>query len=228
MHPDSFFQKELLEDLRNRRGLVLKFALPAALLLPLILADLSVTLQAAGITVAVIFSGVFGSSIGLVRIRESGMLDRMTMLPVSPRRQIAGYILANALLDGGQIAVPFTAFLLIHPPAPGGAVCAVVSFGSAVIAANALGVLVAIAPGSSGEGHIYAIATVMAAIVLSGTVAPAPYTQGFLPFWYLSAALASTPGAFALAPVPAALFLGAALMVAPRLFGRAGARAGYI
>lgn len=31
MHPDSFFRKEILEDLRNRRGLLLKFALPAGL-----------------------------------------------------------------------------------------------------------------------------------------------------------------------------------------------------
>lgn len=222
MHPDSFFHKELLEDLRNRRGLILKFALPPALLLPLILADLPASLQAAGITVAVIFSGVFGSSIGLVRIRESGMLDRMAMLPVSPRRQIAGYILANALLDGAQLAVPFAAFLLVHPPVLVGAICAVVSFVSAVVAANALGVLVAAVPGSSGEGHFYAIVAVMAAIVLSGAVAPAPYTQGFLPFWYLYAALAATPGVFALAPVLAAFFLGSAIMAAPWLFGRAG------
>ena len=91
-----------------------------------------------------------------------------------------------------------------------------------MVAANALGVLVAIAPGSSGEGHIYAIATVMAAIVLSGTVAPAPYTQGFLPFWYLYAALAATPGVFVLAPILAAFFLGSAIMAASWLFGRAG------
>ena len=119
MHPDSFFRKEILEDLRNRRGLLLKFVLPAGLLLPLILADLPVSLQAAGITVAIIFSGIFGSSIGLVRIRESGMLDRMAMLPISPRRLIAGYIFANALLDGAQVAVPLAVFLLIHPPPRG-------------------------------------------------------------------------------------------------------------
>ncbi|MDD3857856.1 MAG: hypothetical protein PHP43_07385 [Methanoculleus sp.] len=218
MHPDSFFQKEVLEDLRDRRGLLLKFALPAALLLPLILADAPVSLQAAGITVAVVFSGIFGSSIGLVRIRESGMLDRMALLPVSPRRLVAGYVSANALLDGTQIAIPLAAFLLVHPPAPTGILYAVVSFASAVVAANALGVLVAAVPGSSGEGHLYAVVTVMAAIALSGLVAPAPYTQGFLPFWYLYTALLAAPEAFALAPVLAALLLGAVLAVSPGLF----------
>ncbi|HOI12428.1 MAG TPA: hypothetical protein PLG75_01140 [Methanoculleus sp.] len=218
MHPDSFFRKEILEDLRNRRGLFMKFALPAALLLPLILVDAPVSLQAAGITVAVIFSGVFGSSIGLVRIRESGMLDRMAVLPVSPRRLTAGYILANALLDGAQIAVPLAAFLLVHPPAAEGVLFAVVSFASAVVAANALGVLVAVAPGSSGEGHLYAVITVMAAIALSGLVAPAPYAQGLLPFWYLYAALLAAPGAFVLSPLLAALLLGAVLAVSPVLF----------
>lgn len=223
MYPDSFFKKEVLEDLRDRRGLFLKFALPAALLLPLILADVPASLQAAGITVAVIFSGVFGSSIGLVRIHESGMLDRMALLPVSPRRLTAGYVFANALLDLAQVAVPLVVFLLVHPPAPVGVVCAVVSFASAVVAANALGVLVAAVPGSSGEGHLYAIVAVMAAIMLSGLGAPAPYTQEFLPFWYLYAALVAAPGTSALAPVLAALLLGAVLMVSPWLFGRTGA-----
>ncbi len=222
MHPDSIFQKEVLEDLRNRRGLLLKFALPAALLLPLILAGVPVSLQAAGITVAVIFSGVFGSSIGLVRIRESGMLERMAMLPVSPGRLTAGYVFANALLDLAQIAIPFAAFLLAHPPAPEGVIYAVVSLASAVVAANALGVLAAAIPNSSGEGHLYAIVTVMAAIGLSGLIAPAPYTQALLPFWYLHAALITSPGVFALSPPLAALFLGSALTASSRLFGRTG------
>ncbi|MCE5338322.1 MAG: ABC transporter permease [Methanomicrobiaceae archaeon] len=218
MRPDSFWKKEVLEDLRNRRGLILKFALPAALLLPLILAGVPVPLQAAGITVAVIFSGVFGSSIGLVRIRESGMLDRMAMLPVSPRRLTAGYVFANALLDGAQVAIPLSVFLLVHPPAPAGVIFAVISFVSAVVAANALGVLVAVVPGSSGEGHLYAVGTVMAAIALSGLIAPAPYTQGLLPFWYLYAALLAAPGAFVLAPVLAILLLGSVLIASPGLF----------
>ena len=218
MRPDSFWKKEVLEDLRNRRGLILKFALPAALLLPLILAGVPVSLQAAGITVAVIFSGVFGSSIGLVRIRESGMLDRMAMLPVSPRRLTAGYVFANALLDLAQVAIPLSVFLLVHPPAPAGVIFAVISFVSAVVAANAFGVLVAVVPGSSGEGHLYAVVTVMAAIALSGLIAPAPYTQGLLPFWYLYAALLAAPGAFVLAPVLAILLLGSVLIASPGLF----------
>ncbi|WP_054848026.1 hypothetical protein [Methanoculleus chikugoensis] len=88
-----------------------------------------------------------------------------------------------------------------------------------MVAANALGVLVAVVPGSSGEGgHLYAVVTVMAAIALSGLVAPAPYTQVFLPpFWYLYAALlAAPPEAFALAPpVLAALLLGSVLAISP-------------
>ncbi len=228
MRPDSIFQKELLEDIRDRRRLFLKFALPAALLLPLILADIPISLQAAGITVAVIFSGAFGSSIGLVRIREGGMLERITMLPLSPRRLITEYILANALLDGVEIAIPLAAFLFIHPPAPEGVIFVVISFASAVVAANALGVLVAAVPGSSGEGHLYAIITVMAAIALSGLITPAPYVQGLLPFWYLHAALTTTPVAFALAPPLAGIFIGAALMISPWLFGRSGVFAGNL
>lgn len=228
MHPDSFFRKELLEDLRNRRGLLLKFALPLALLLPLILADVPVPLQAAGITVAVVFSGVFGSSIGLVRIRESGMLERMALLPASPRRMTAGYILANALLDGAQVAVPLSVFLLVHPPSLEGVMATTVSFASSVVAANALGVLAAVVPGSSGEGHLYAVVMVMAAIALSGLIAPAPYTQGLLPFWYLYAALLTAPGAFVLSPILAGLLLGSVLMVSPRLFGSATGGAGNL
>ncbi|MGI6021988.1 MAG: hypothetical protein ACOX8D_02485 [Methanoculleus sp.] len=218
MRPDSLFQKEIITDLRDRRGLFFKFALPAALLLPLIFADLPVSLPATGITVAVIFSGVFGSSIGLVRLRENGMLERMAMLPISPRRLTAGYILANTLLDGAQIAVPLAAFLFVHLPATPEVA---VSFVSAVVAANALGVIVAAVPGSSGEGHLYAIVTVMAAIAISGLVAPTPHAQGLLPFWYLYATLLAIPGTFPLSPVAlAGLILGSALVISPRLFGR--------
>ncbi len=54
----------------------------------------------------------------------------------------------------------------------------------------------------------------MAAIMLPGLVAPAPYTKGFLPFWHLYAVLTVAPGIPALSPILAALFPGSALVVA--------------
>ncbi len=192
------------------------------------LADVPVSMRAAGLAGAVIFIGVFGSSVGLIRIRESRMLERLAMLPAPPHRFIGEYIFANALLDGVQLLVPVGIFLVVSHALAGSALCILICFAAAVVAANALGLLVAIAAGSSGEGHLYAIVTVMAVFIVSGFVTPAgmAFLAGIgsaLPFGYLYGAMlgagtAPDPLTVILAPLTALILCGIALAVSPRLF----------
>jgi hypothetical protein len=228
MLPDTFWKKEIAEDLQNRRALVMKFALPLVLLSPLMLAGVPVSVRAAGLAGAVIFIGVFGSSVGLIKIRENRMLERLAMLPAPPQRFIGEYIFANALLDGMQLAVPVGLFLAVSRSLAGSALVILVCFAAAVVAANALGLLVAIAAGSSGEGHLYAIVTVMAVFLVSGFVTPAGMTSiaamgSVLPFGYLYGAMLDVGTVQGLlpvviAPATALLLCGVALAVSPRLF----------
>jgi hypothetical protein len=170
MMPDSFWKKELLEDLSNRKALALKFLIPVILLFPVILIpQVPLQVKATALPGALLFVGVFGSAIGLLKMRESGMGERLASLPLSRRSIVLQYVLANTLSDAVQLALPFIALVLIS-----GTQISIplllLSYASALVAANSLGALVASLSTSAGEGHLFSILAVMAMAALSGII----------------------------------------------------------
>lgn len=162
MLPDCIWKEELLEDLSSRRSLALKFLIPAALLLPVaILPQIPLDIKTIIMGASVLFIGVFGSAIGLLRIRESGMGERLAALPIPPRDMALQYILANSLSDGAQLAVPLAAFVFFS-----GAEVALLpllaSFAMMLIAANSIGAIVAAFSGSAAEGHLLSMIALVA------------------------------------------------------------------
>ncbi|HZD43128.1 MAG TPA: hypothetical protein VE134_03645, partial [Methanomicrobiales archaeon] len=115
MQPDSLWQKELLEETKGKRSLLFKFILPLLLLAPFTLPQVPLQVRVAGLTIAVLFIGVFGSSVRLSRIRESKMLERLGVLPLSPRRLTAEYLFASAIMDALQLALPFVLVVATLP-----------------------------------------------------------------------------------------------------------------
>lgn len=226
MLPDRLWKKEVLEEARGGRGLLLKMLLPLVLLAPLAFLSVPQAARAAGLAAGVLFVGVFGASVRLARARETGMLERLAVLPVSPRRLAAEYVGASALVDTAQLAVPallIAASLALEPPF---LYAAAVCFAAAVVGANALGVLVAIAAASPAEGHLFAILAVLGVAAVSvtgpGVVAAGPLGS-LLPFHHLVLALSGTaaPGAASLAAsasLTAGLLVLIVLATAPALF----------
>lgn len=227
IRPHRFWQKELLEATRGRRAFALKFLLPLLLLAPLAVTAVPVPMKAVGFSAAVLFIGVFGSSVRLIHLRDSRMLERMAVLPVPPHRISAEYILAGALLDGVQLLLPLILLIAIGRYSLPGVAVILLIYPATLIGANALGVLVASLSASAAEGHLFAVLSVIGAAVLSGFVPPVTGAGGWsswlLPFGSLTAALRTSTDGAATAAVPiawlsAVVLMGLVLANSPRLF----------
>ncbi len=222
--PGRFWQKELLEATRSRRAFALKFLLPLVLLAPLALGPLPESARAIGFAAAVLFIGVFGSSVRLIHLRDGGMLERMAVLPVPPRALAGEYVLAGSSLDGAQLGVPLLLLIAIGGYPPQSVAAILLAYPAALIGANALGVLVASLSGSAAEGHLFAIISVIGVAGLSGLAAPGTgWGSWLLPFGPFAATLRMPAGDAPLAAAPAAwlsamVLLGAVLALSPRLF----------
>jgi len=223
--PHRFWQKEFLEATRSRRAFVLKFLLPLLLLAPLALWAVPGPMKAVGFSMAVLFIGVFGSSVRLIHLRDSRMLERMAVLPIPPHGLAAEYVLASSLLDGLQLFVPLVLLIGTGGYSIPSITVILVAFPAALIGANALGVLVASLSASAAEGHLFAVLSVIGAAVLSGTVpGMGPiWSTWLLPFGPFSATLRASVDGAPLAAVPiawlsATALLGLVLVLSPRLF----------
>jgi hypothetical protein len=224
MRPDRLWQREILEQTRKKRSCVVKFALPLILTAPLMLPQISASVRDDAFTLLVIFIGIFGAAVGLIRTRESGMMIRLAVLPYSATRITAEYLLAHSLFDGFQFLVPL---ILIAQPwtrNPLTLLLLVLTFIMVVLAANGIGGMVAVAAGSSGEGHLFAVLSVLMVVGFSGlfrSIGSGLDPGLFLPFHYFRDILLSSaipfPGIL-LAPIATLVLFGAALLISPRLF----------
>ena len=223
--PHRFWQKELLEASRGRRAVALKFLLPLILLAPLALGTVPASVKAIGFAVAVLFIGVFGSSVRLIHLRDSRMLERMAVLPVPPHALAGEYILASAFLDGVQLLVPLVLLIATGGYSISSATMILLAYPAALIGANALGVFVAALSASAAEGHLFAVLSVIGAAGLSGAIpgTEASWSSWLLPFGPFAATLRASVGATSLTAVPiawlsAGAVLGLVLAVSARLF----------
>jgi hypothetical protein len=224
MRPDHLWQREILEQTRKKRSCVVKFILPLVLTVPLLLPNIPVSVRSDAFTLLLVFIGVFGSAIGLIRVRESGMMARMAVLPVSPARMTGEYLLAHSLFDGFQFLIPL---ILVSIPLISDIPLLFmlgVTFFIVILAANAIGAMVAVAAGSSGEGHLFAVLSVLLVVGLSGLFRSTDGgigTGSFLPFLYFRDILltGSIPNlGILLSPITGLALFAGALLISPRLY----------
>jgi ABC-2 type transport system permease protein len=228
MWPNNVWQMEILEEIKSTRSLSIKFLLSFILLSPLAISWVPAQIKSDSLTMAVIFLGVFGSSVGLVRWRDTKMLERLAMLPGSPSAILSDYILACSLIEGLQLAVPSALILITNNPEPIHILWIIVCFLAALVSANSIGVIVAILAKSSGEVHLYAFLAVILVAGLSGLFSGSTQGSPFLiepiwPFWQLSNSLLFAWGASKQhmplsAPISGAVIYLTALFIAPSLF----------
>ncbi len=194
--PDSMFWVELIEDLRKRRALVLKFALPIVLVLPFTLDSISFSVRLAGLPLIALFLGVLGSSVGLSNLREHGILERLSALPVPRAKMVGGYLAANVTMDALQIALPAAILGSAFAIPMGSAALVAIALLLCLVLANAVGVLMATVAGGSGEVHLYSAVCVLGLAGVSGLFFTAGGTMeaiaGALPFRLLKDGLAGT------------------------------------
>lgn len=228
MHPHNFWQKELLDDSKDKKTLLMKFILPLILLSPLIVFHMPLDIKALILTLFILFTGILGTSVKLTRLKESNMLEKIAILPISPAKFMMEFVFANALFDGLQLLIPFVLIVFLSAPLVTGISWIFVCYIAAILGANFIGVLVALMAGSSGEVHLYSTLTVL----LVGAIS-IPFTEsigGFvryigdiLPFRLFYDSLIGgwgiySPKMLILAPVSATALLCLVILLSPRLF----------
>ncbi|WP_320129847.1 ABC transporter permease [uncultured Sphaerochaeta sp.] len=174
MQPDGLIKKEILEDLQNKRSLAIKIILPLLLISPIAFSKTDVLVKAGVILGFVIFFGIFGSSVGFVRLKETKMMERMAVLPIPYWRLTLDYIVANTILDVGQIVLPFILIVFNARLSMKDLALSVVALLASVLVANTLGVLVGFLAKTSGEVHLYSIISVLLTVLLSGAISFIP------------------------------------------------------
>ncbi len=228
MLPTNLFTREILEDLRRRRSLVFKFTLPVVLMLPFALVNMDGAVRASGLPLIVLFLGVLGTSVGLAKLRESKMSDRLAALPVSRRRMIFQHLGANILMDGLEVVLPASIIIYSLGVAGNGLLLVICSLILSLIMANAIGSLLAMISGGSGEVHLYSGIAVLVFASASGLFfrdlpAGMSILTDFMPFASLSAALMQDPigsvgWQLAGSTLLTSLFLSLVWLFAPRFF----------
>ncbi len=168
MKPESLFWIEMVEDLRHRRSLMLKFALPVILTIPFALPQFTSHIRFAGLSLIALFLGVLGSSVGLSRMRERGILERLSILPQRFRRLMRDFLFANVAMDLLQMAAPIAMLAFAFGLGGDSIALASVALVLSVLLANTIGVLVATAAGGSGEVHLYSALCVLFVAGISG------------------------------------------------------------
>ena len=89
------------------------------------------------------------------------MLEKLAVLPLSPSRFMANYLFANTIFDLLQLLVPTVLIVLIGLSNFNAVIWISITYIAVVLAANSIGVLIALIAGSSGEVHLYSTLTVL-------------------------------------------------------------------
>ncbi len=230
MLPEHLWQEELLEDLKSGRSLIMKFLLPIVILSPLLLPNVPVFVRGALLSIMILFIGTFGAAVGLVRLAESKMLERVAVLPISAPRLVADYIVANASLDGLQLLIPLVLITALGHPQVIALPWIALYFVLALIVANTIGVLVALISRSSEEVHLFAAITILvvggvslAAIMIPSSPAAFQFASTFSPFKGLADGLlyawnVTTSAPAAVSVLASILLFGVTLAFSHRLF----------
>ncbi len=226
--PSSLFEREILEDVRNRRSLAAKMIVPIAFVIPFSVDLMPLSARASILPLLALFLGVLGSSVGLTRWQEGKVTERIATLPLSRKRMMLDYVLANAVMDGAQMVVPAAIMFLSLGLTAESVSLAVAALALCLLLSNALGAFVAGVSGGSGETHLLSIVTVLAVAALSGLfmggmTSTFGQVSGSIPFGLLGGVLGSGVGDSAvlqllLSSAVTALALWLVLRFAPRMF----------
>ena len=217
--PPSLFRLEVRAALAGVRAIGLRVGVTLLLGLPFVLVAVPLRIGAAGMTMLVTFTALFGAVVGGVRRREDGRDEHLRLLPLPRWSIVADAILAGATVDMVQLAPLMVAFAASRAAASSWA--SVVGLAGALAASllllNALGLVVAARVRSNAEAHLYGALAVAGAALLSGLL-PTPerlrvavaVTARWSPLHHLAAMLRAVAGE---EPSVAIWPLGAALVV---------------
>lgn len=153
------------------RRLAWSVGIPLALLVPVAASGAAPEHRAAVYVVLVVFFGLFGGTVPLIREGERGWIERVVLTGYGARRWMLERAAAHAVQDALQLAPALACVLWLEGAAarPGWVAAAAGALLAAVAAANLLGTLAAAAVRSIAEAALFCSTLGLVAVHLAGT-----------------------------------------------------------
>ena len=193
--PDAYWKKDVVLFFSKRFALLIKMLYPMALIVPVAASDIPAQYAAAVIGIVAVMAGTFGAGESLTVDLNDGILVRVALTPLSPRRIVFEILAVNAILDFIQL---FPALLLVyvfHPAPLVWVLAATFGIFATLVTANCIGIFIANFTSSPADVLLYATAILAPLIYVSGFFRNQNPTglsatlRDFVPFAYMNDAL---------------------------------------
>src|SRR5918999_5458023 len=166
--PDAYWKKDLSLFLSRRFALLIKMLYPVALIVPVAASDIPAQYAAAVIGIVAVMAGTFGAGESLTADLNDGILMRVALTPLSPRRIVFEILAVNAVLDFIQLLPALLLVYVLHPVALVWVFAATFALFTTLVTANCIGIFIANFTSSPADVLLYATAILAPLIYVSG------------------------------------------------------------
>ncbi len=193
--PDAYWKKDVVLFFSRRFALLIKMLYPVALIVPVAASALPAQYAAAVVGIVAIMAGTFGAGESLTADLNDGILLRVALTPLSPRRIVFEVLAVNAVLDFIQLLPALLLVYALHPAPLVWILAATFGVFATLVTANCIGIFIANFTSSPADVLLYAAAILVPLIYVSGFFRnqnPAGVSaalRDFVPFAYMNDAL---------------------------------------
>lgn len=166
--PDAYWKKDVALFLSKRFALVIKMLYPVAIIAPVAASGIPEVYAAAVVGIVAIMAGTFGAGESLTGDLNDGILARVALTPLPPQKIVFEILAVNAVLDFVQILPALAIVYALHPAPLVWVLAATFGVFATLVAANAIGILIANFTSSPADVLLYATAILFPLIYLSG------------------------------------------------------------
>ncbi len=217
--PDTYWKKDVALFFGKRFALLIKMLYPMALIVPVAASDIPAQYAAAVIGIVAVMAGTFGAGESLTVDLNDGILMRVALTPLSPRRIVFEILAVNAILDFIQILPALLVVYAFNPAPLVWVLAATVAIFATLLTANCIGIFIANFTSSPADVLLYATAILAPLIYVSGFFRNQNPTgmlaalRDFVPFAYMNDSLKEVFG-LSTGAVPLEMFVYPGLIAA--------------
>jgi ABC-2 type transport system permease protein len=193
--PDTYWKKDVVLFFSRRFALLIKMLYPVALIVPVAASDLPAQYAAAVVGIVAVMAGTFGAGESLTADLNDGILLRLALTPLSPRRVVFEILAVNAVLDFVQLLPALLLVWVLHPAPLVWVIAATFGVFATLVTANCIGIFIANFTSSPADVLLYAATILAPLIYVSGFFRNqnaediSATLRDFVPFSYMNDAL---------------------------------------
>ncbi len=166
--PDTYWKKDVVLFFSRRFALLIKMLYPVALIVPVAASDIPAQYAAAVVGLVAVMAGTFGAGESLTADLNDGILLRLALTPLSPRRVVFEILAVNAVLDFIQLLPALLLVYVLHPAPLVWVLAATFALFATLVAANCIGIFIANFTSSPADVLLYATAILFPLMYVSG------------------------------------------------------------